>query len=95
MQWLTINFFVTLLDCVFRICEPLGKRCKDDLTPLNIIFKGGRNRVKRVSRLIQRQRQVKDMDNVRKDEFRKLIEILKRLGFSSEEIVEILLIIES
>ena len=48
-----------------------------------------------VSRLIQRQRQVKDMDNVRKDEFRKLIEILKRLGFSSEEIVEILLIIES
>ncbi len=41
-------------------------------------------------------RQVKgNMNKLRKDEFRKLIEILKRLGFESDEIVEILLIIES
>lgn len=32
---------------------------------------------------------------MRKDELRKLIEILKKLGFTSDEIVEILLIIES
>ena len=35
------------------------------------------------------------MNKLRKDEFRKLIEVLKRLGFDSDEIVEILLIIES
>ena len=35
------------------------------------------------------------MNKLRKDEFKKLVEILKSLNFTSEEIVEILLIIES
>ena len=35
------------------------------------------------------------MDKLRKDEFRKLVEILKKLGFTGDEIVEIILIIES
>ena len=35
------------------------------------------------------------MDKVRKDELRKLVEILKKLGFTGDEIVEIILIIES
>ena len=32
---------------------------------------------------------------MRKDEFRKFVQILKNLGFTGEEIVEILLFIES
>jgi hypothetical protein len=35
------------------------------------------------------------MDRTRKDEFKKLVELLKKLGFTGDEIVEILLIIES
>jgi hypothetical protein len=35
------------------------------------------------------------MNLLRKDELKKLVEVLKRLGFTGEEIVEILLIIES
>jgi hypothetical protein len=35
------------------------------------------------------------MNLLRKDELKKLVELLKKLGFNGEEIVEILLIIES
>lgn len=35
------------------------------------------------------------MNLLRKDEFKKLVELLKKLDFTGEEIVEILLIIES
>ena len=35
------------------------------------------------------------MNLLRKDELKKLVELLKRLGFSGDEIVEILLAIES
>lgn len=35
------------------------------------------------------------MGTLRKEEFKKLVELLKKLGFNGDEIVEILLIIES
>lgn len=47
----------------------------------------------RASRKIERQE--KDVEKLRKDEFKKLVELLKKLGFDGDEIVEILLIIES